>query len=322
MAVYAETGHVGGGRSPAYVALPASWSARARRRPLTLQPPQLSPKARSALRTAARVAGAARWVLLVVATVIMGGVTIASLLGFRVMIVTSGSMAPMFGPGDAVVVRPGGVGDIRAGDVITFRTPGAPGMTTHRVISVRVIKGTRWFQTKGDANPTTDPNLVPADSVYGTQRLTLPHLGRFLYLALTPEGKLVLLGLPISFLAVQEIGFLIRARRRHLGRRLQKPQEARPVPHPPRVEEPQAVDHQPEPVILIDAAQMESSPHLYVRLEEEVKAESAHLAAAEDALAELERKIAELNADNRHVHASNGPPPANRGLELQVALSG
>jgi signal peptidase I len=321
MAVYAETGRVGGGRSPAHVAVPVSWTSRDRTLPLRLHAPRLSPNTRSALQTTARVAGVVRWVLLIIATLIMGGVTIASLLGFRVMIVTSGSMLPTFGPGDAVVVRPGGVGDIGAGDVITFRAPGAHGMTTHRVISVRVINGTRWFQTKGDANPTTDPNLVPADAVYGSQKLALPNLGRFLYLALTPKGKLILLGLPISFLAAQEMAFLLRERRRRQQRRPPDLQEAGAVPPPEEDDESEVTEQRPEPVVLIDIARSESSSDLYVQLEEELRAESAHLAVAEDALAELERKVAELSADNGHVGASD-VLPTTRGLELQVALSG
>jgi signal peptidase len=322
MAVYAETGRVGGGRSPAHVAVPASWTSRDGGLPFNLHVPRLSPNTRSALRATARVAGVVRWVLLVIATVIMGGVTIASLLGFKVMIVTSGSMLPTFGPGDALVVRPGGVDSIRAGDVITFRAPGAHGMTTHRVISVRLIDGARWFQTKGDANPTTDPNLVPADAVYGSQKLALPNLGSFLYLALTPKGKLILLGLPISFLAAQEIGFLLRERRRR--RRLQSPhlEEAGDDPPPHEDDELKAIEQQPEPVILIDKAPSESSSDLYMRLEEGLRTESAHLATAEDALAELERKVAALGADYRHVGAADDLPPRNRGLELQVALSG
>lgn len=324
MAVYTETGRVGGGGSPAHLTLPASWSAGMRRRPFRVHAPQLSPNTRSALRATARAAGILRWVLLVVATLIMGGVTIASLLGFKVMIVTSGSMLPAFGSGDAVVIRPGGVGDIRAGDIITFRAPGAHGMTTHRVISVRVINGVRWFQTKGDANPTTDPNLVPADAVYGSQRLTLPNLGRFLYLALTPEGKLVLLGVPISFLGLQELGFLIRARRRRLHSAPHDPQVVRTSVAPVRGTEkgPEAKARAPQHVVVIPSPRSEPAADLFVRLEEEMRVESAHLSAAEDALAELERKVAELNADNGHVHVSNDLPPANRGLALQVALSG
>lgn len=322
MAVYAETGHVGGGRSPAHVALPASWSAGARGRPSSFRVPRLTPFGRSTLRAAIRVLGVTRWVLLIAATLIMGGVTIASLLGFRVMIVTSGSMLPSFGPGDAVVVRPGGVGDVRAGDVITFRAPGAHGMTTHRVISVRVIDGTRWFQTKGDANPTTDPNLVPADAVYGSQKLALPKLGRFLYLALTPEGKLILLGVPLSFLAAQELGFLLRVWRKQRRPRSGQAPHSRPVSDSLIEEEHQSVASRLEPIILIDVAESQPAPDTYVRLEEELREESAHLAEAEDALAELERKIAELQADNRLVQVSEDGPAPSRGLELEIARSG
>jgi signal peptidase len=252
----------------------------------------------------------------------MGGVTLASLLGFRVMIVTGGSMAPAFGPGDAVVIRPGGVEGIGPQDVITYRAPGARGMTTHRVLSVRVIKGLRWFQTKGDANPTTDPNLVPADAVYGRQLLTLPGLGRFLYLALTPRGKLVLLGLPLSVLAAQEMGVLLRARRRRIDRGDLELAEGLASPPSSPGDKPQdtgpTMDRiaPPDPV-RIDLTQLDR----VVTVEAELRAQSARLAAAEDALAALERKLAQLQADNRHVHPFDEVPVGGHGPELHMALS-
>jgi signal peptidase I len=323
MAVYVDTGHVGGGASPVHVAMPA-WESAAPRRPSGPHAPPLSPNTRAVLRATGRVAGALRWVLLVVAALIMGGVTIASLLGFRIMIVTGGSMEPTFGPGDAVVIRPGGVGSIHVGDVITFRAPGTHGMTTHRVTAVRTINGTLWFQTKGDANPTTDPNLTSAGSVYGRQKMTLSKLGRFLYFALSPLGKLALLGLPISFLAAQEIGFLMRTSRRR--RQRQAPHlrvaPANGPPAPGHEEEPQPVAHDPDLLVLAEARTSGSPVDPYTRVEAELRAESARLAAAEEALVELQRKVAKLEADNRHVHVSVEYPTEDRGLELEVALPG
>jgi signal peptidase len=267
--------------------------------------------ARSTLKATARVAGILRWVLLIAATVIMGGVMMASLLGFKVMIVTSGSMVPTFRPGDAVIVRPGEVSGIKPGNVITFRAPGAHGMTTHRVLSIKIIKGTEWFQTKGDANPTSDPNLVPADAVYGIQKVTLPGMGRFLYFALTPRGKLVLLGLPICFLAAQEIGYLMRTARRRNSRSLGQGNPAAaagPVPSPE-----DELGDEPDP---------EATDDPYAQVEAELQTQSARLVAAEDTLAELEHKMAELQADNGQVHSSQEVPPQDRGLELETALSG
>jgi signal peptidase I len=261
----------------------------------------------------------------VVATLIMGGVTVASLLGFRIMIVTSGSMVPTFRPADAVVIRPGGVASVRPGNIITFRAPGAHGMTTHRVLSVRIINGTRWFQTKGDANPSSDPNLVPADAVYGRHIMTLPGMGRFLYLALTPRGKLAILGLPIAFLAAQELGVLLRARRRRYTHHETEQDGGDFEPAPaPETTTPSAVP-QPEPGTLqesvpLDAIEPEPADR-YERVEAELRSESARLAAAEAALAELERKLTELQSDNRHVHLSQEIPAAEHELELEVALS-
>jgi signal peptidase I len=322
MGDYPRIAREGGGRSPVLAALPGSWAVAPRGRPIDLHLPQLSPTTRSALRTTARAAGVVRWILLVAATLIMGGVTVASLLGFRVMIVTSGSMVPTFGPGDAVVVRPGGAGGVRPGNVITFRAPGVHGMTTHRVLSVRVIKGTRWFQTKGDANSTSDPNLVPGDAVYGREVLTLPGLGRFLYMALTPKGKLALLGLPLCFLVAQEAGVLLRARRRRPEQIVPEPQEDSPE----RASQP-ALAHQADapaldPVIVILPASEPIAVDPYVRVEAELRTESARLDAAEAALAELERKLTELQADNRHVRLSDDVSAPDLGLHLHAALAG
>jgi signal peptidase I len=260
-------------------------------------------------------------VLLAAATAIMGGVTVASLLGFRVMIVTSGSMVPAFGPGDAVVIRPGGVEGVGPRGVITFRASGAAGMTTHRVVSVRIIKGIRWFQTKGDANPGTDPNLVPADAVYGRQAMTLPGLGRFLYLALTPKGKLALLGLPLAFLVVQEMGVVMRARRRRLDHDGLEPAEHAAGSWPSSEEGPRhagpAVAPVPRPdPVTIDLIRLDR----VVTVEAELRAQSVRLAAAEDALAALERKLAQLQADNRPVRLSD-EVRAERRRQLDLVLS-
>src|SRR5437870_5307903 len=63
---------------------------------------------------------------------------VPSVLGYRAMIVTSGSMAPAIHAGDAVLVRPEPPSSIAVGDVVTFSiaTMEGRGMgtTTHRVI--------------------------------------------------------------------------------------------------------------------------------------------------------------------------------------------
>ena len=76
----------------------------------------------------------------------------AVLLDARPMVVTSGSMMPAISQGDALIVRPASIGDIEAGDIISFQNFGKQNLTTHRVIGVSMISGQPWYQTKGDNN--------------------------------------------------------------------------------------------------------------------------------------------------------------------------
>ena len=92
-----------------------------------------------------------------------------NLFGYSVMTVLTGSMYPELPIGTLVVMGPVEDHDIQVGDVITFirndrRT------ITHRVVEVRQDHqntGRPGFQTKGDAVPTVDPEIVAAQNVIG-----------------------------------------------------------------------------------------------------------------------------------------------------------
>ena len=96
------------------------------------------------------------------------------------LVVLSGSMQPLFNPGDMVVVEETGPGSITVGDVIAFHPPDAKDektLVTHRVVDV-VVNGSRlYFRTKGDNNEDIDPFLVPAENVVGRAVFSLPYLG-------------------------------------------------------------------------------------------------------------------------------------------------
>jgi signal peptidase len=166
----------------------------------------------ASIRATSAIAGLIKWSLLSVAIVVLGGITLGFPLGYRVMVVTSGSMAPRFQAGDAVLVKK--TGQVRVGDVVAFRALGGHGLTTHRVVGIHYLDGKAWIQTKGDANRTPDANLTPETSVYGRELLALPSMGRFLLWAVSPRGKLVLLGIPLLVLIGQEVAVLVALKRR------------------------------------------------------------------------------------------------------------
>jgi len=104
-------------------------------------------------------AGIAIWALVAAALAVLATVTLAPRLGlFQVETVLSGSMEPLFEPGDLVVVFPEPLSDVRAGQVLSFHAP-TPGhrVETHRVIRVIHPGAHPIIVTKGDANSAPDP---------------------------------------------------------------------------------------------------------------------------------------------------------------------
>ncbi len=80
------------------------------------------------------------------------------------MIYKGPSMAPTFRSGDLLRVAPAGVGEIRRGDVLVFRSPEqeAPRLVVHRVISV----GPEGVICQGDNNALADAP-VAAEQIVG-----------------------------------------------------------------------------------------------------------------------------------------------------------
>ena len=141
-----------------------------------------------------------------VALVVFVSTTLPSMWGFSIMVISSGSMSPVIGVGDAVVIRPGvSPSSIRVGDVITFKPFGMQGTTTHRVHAIKEVQGLTFFQTKGDANGATDPDLVDAMAVYGKLVWTLPKVGYLLYFASSNWGKVLVFGAPALLLAIWQV---------------------------------------------------------------------------------------------------------------------
>jgi signal peptidase len=125
------------------------------------------------------------------------GVACVALLGlgllprtgwYRPVTVLSGSMTPTFAPGDMVVLTPEPVGDVRVGQVISYRIPiGDHHVQSHRVVKVEHRDGQTLVQTKGDANSAPDPWTA---ELHGTTawrvRLVLPKLGWAVFWLRTP----------------------------------------------------------------------------------------------------------------------------------------
>lgn len=127
-------------------------------------------------------------VLIVVGAGLVAALTqLAPLLGHRVFVIQSGSMAPAIPVGAAVVVSADVPDGLAVGDVVTLRT-GNQTVVTHRVIRVAELRGVPHIETKGDASATADPVLVPESSVIGRVEISVPLAGYLIAYLTTPLG--------------------------------------------------------------------------------------------------------------------------------------
>lgn len=100
------------------------------------------------------------------------------LLGWRPVVVLSGSMEPTFHVGSIIYYKQVPFDQIQEGDPITFYIGDDGSMVTHRVVEKQAIS--QQFITKGDANEGNDPNPVKFQSVAGkATSFSLPYAGKF-----------------------------------------------------------------------------------------------------------------------------------------------
>jgi len=97
-----------------------------------------------------------------------------SVFGISSLSVQSDSMAPTFEEGDLIFIDTSfSIDDLAEGDVITYRLQiEIDGelytiFNSHRIESVNVIGGTKWFVTKGDNNVIADEDGVFQNDIIG-----------------------------------------------------------------------------------------------------------------------------------------------------------
>ncbi|MCS6557112.1 S24/S26 family peptidase [Curtobacterium flaccumfaciens] len=133
----------------------------------------------------AAVRDAVDWGRVVVATLARGVVATLlglalwaaapALIGWQPTTVMTGSMEPRIVPGDVVVSRPVGSGEIATGKVLLADDPDqADHMRMHRYVEDGP-GGT--MVTKGDANPQQDSTPIERSAVHGIAFLRIPFIG-------------------------------------------------------------------------------------------------------------------------------------------------
>lgn len=153
-------------------------------------------------------------VALLLALAVAAIVLLPRAMGWTTLVVLSGSMEPAMPVGGLAFVEPAAAEEIRAGDVVTYPRPNKPEtLVSHRVVAVSDQLGETTLWTKGDANESNDSWAVPADSVVGRVRFTLPYLGRVSQHMQTPRGYLSVLAIPAALVILVETVNIIRTLR-------------------------------------------------------------------------------------------------------------
>jgi signal peptidase len=139
-------------------------------------------------------------------------VLVPALLGFQRYVITSGSMTGTYDRGSLVFDRVVATSSLRAGDVITFRPPGRAGLVTHRIVSIRTVRGERVLRTKGDANRVADP--WGAFALHGARQARvafhIPYVGYALGALGERKVRMAVIGLPALLLALVTLAGLWR----------------------------------------------------------------------------------------------------------------
>ncbi len=120
---------------------------------------------------------------------------ILPMLGPTTLVVRGPSMAPAIPIGALVVTTPVEAAALAVGDVVAMRVGPEQAVFTHRIVRVVPRQGEVWIETKGDANDTSDPAIIPASSVVGRVSLTVPVIGYLVVLLSSLSGVLLLIGL-------------------------------------------------------------------------------------------------------------------------------
>lgn len=140
--------------------------------------------------------------------------------GERLVTIISGSMVPLFPVGGTITIhRPADPTALQPGQIITFKAMGNGTVISHRIVKRldTPTLGGVFYQTKGDANRTADPDLAPAGNVIGVVDGLLPRWQGTAVSMQTPIGRLAVYGglfLVIALGEIVDLGVAARDRRR------------------------------------------------------------------------------------------------------------
>jgi len=133
-------------------------------------------------------------------------------LGYKPLIVLSGSMEPTIAPGDIVVVKEVSAETLKEGDIIAYLRGKA--VITHRIMEINNADGDRKFYTKGDNNNVDDGIAVAGERLEGKYLFRIPRVGNAAMFMQKPAGIILFIALPLLLFILYDV-----FRRRYYDRR-------------------------------------------------------------------------------------------------------
>lgn len=124
--------------------------------------------------------------------------------------IVSGSMEPAIKTMDVVLdIKVDKPEDIKIGDVITFRSTSSISedlIVTHRVIGITQNENGEYeYTTKGDWNPTSDPDTAKFSNVIGKVAMRFPQLGQVQFFLASKMGWFLVVLLPAMCVIIYDI---------------------------------------------------------------------------------------------------------------------
>lgn len=110
---------------------------------------------------------------------------VSFLQGYRLLVISSGSMTPSLGIGDIIVIEPRSIQSISVGDIVAFSN--GVNIIVHRVVNEASDGG--CLVTRGDANDVNDPLWACSNTILGRVVFRVPYIGYPFLIAVSAIGS-------------------------------------------------------------------------------------------------------------------------------------
>lgn len=147
-------------------------------------------------------------------TLILGVLAVLSIsfvaaicLGYRPVVVQSGSMTPVMPKGSLAFDSVVSSSTVRVGQIISFDDPAKPGhLISHRIYRILHKNHITGYMTKGDANAVHDPWIIKLPAKVGRVRFHLPYAGYLVFYATSLKIKIIGIAFLCVLMLIQLLG--------------------------------------------------------------------------------------------------------------------